>query len=124
MNFNYPYTSDLFTPTKTQNEQGENISNFSLKVSVKAMISKNQTREVFTNSGQKNISFTNIRIDIPTLAGYIPKVGDVFRLKNTDSYYLIKNVYQDIYLPTKPKIPLYIRCECESYNSKLFPQNF
>ena len=126
MNFSYPYTFDLFTPTKTQNEQGENVSNFIFKATVNAIISKNQTKEIFTQSGQKNTSLTNIRVDPNSLENYNLKVGDIFRLGllGTDPYFLIKNVYRDVYLPSRPLIPLHIRCECESYNSKSFPQNF
>jgi hypothetical protein len=118
----FPYLMELYTPNANQNLEGENVSYYTLKSQVQAMISKNQTRENFSQIGQNNTSFTNIRIKTGTLDGYLPQVGDVLKLISNGSYFLVKNVYRDVYLPNFDH-QLYIRCECEDYNSNLFPQN-
>jgi hypothetical protein len=118
----FPYLMELKIPTQVQNLEGENVSNYTLKSQVQTMISKNQTRENYSQNGQNNASFINIRIKTETLDGYLPQIGDVLKLISDGSYFLVKNVYRDVYLPNFEN-QLYIRCECENYNSNLFPQN-
>lgn len=118
----FPYKMELYTPNNIQNLEGENVSNFTLKSEIQTMISKNQSRENYSQIGENTTSLTNIRIKIETLANYLPQIGDILKLKSDNSYFLIKNVYRDIYLPNFAQ-KLYIRCECENYNSNLFPQN-
>lgn len=118
----FPYIMELYSFDQIQNLEGENMSNYSLQAQIKSMISKNQTRELYGQTGQNNVSFTNIRIKTETLNGYLPKSGDILKMISDNAYFLVKNVYRDVYLPNFDH-QLYIRCECESYNSNLFPQN-
>lgn len=118
----FPYLMELYTSTQVQNLEGENVSNFTLKSQIQAMISKNQTKENYSQIGENTASFTNIRIKTETLDGYLPQTGNILKLISNGSYFLVKNVYRDIYLPNFDS-QLYIRCECENYNSNLFPQN-
>ena len=90
----FPYRMELYTPTQTQNLEGENVSNYTLKSQILTMISKNQTRENYSQIGENTASFTNIRIKTETLDGYLPQNGDIIKYNN--SYFLFYSSFLNV----------------------------